>query len=416
MTPIPQIPTPAHTLADSMLSRHFGRETVNYFSSSPINRLSFLRSDHPFLSTALKHPSARFVLLNNLAPLTTPSPVQLHYAKYDEIRRLVPQDTFDTPEEDMLKNYDSSKSHATLIFLGLDESRKEGGLAWKIYQGTPYFAVDVTPKGSEEQQTAAKDVISTMEAKGLSFFQTRVHMSFSADEAAIYAQARALMDWNTRNTFCGTCGCRTLAVNAGTKRACPPTDAARTAEGKTVERPECNTRTTLSNLSFPRTDPTIIVAVVSADGKRILLGRSKRFPPSLYSTLAGFIEPAESVEDAVRREVWEEAGVTLSRVVIHSSQPWPYPANLMIGALAQVSDPAHETISLLHDPELEDARWFEIEEVEEALRIGTGDLGAQPGPEYKGGLRLPPPTAIANQLIKAAISAEYFATEKQSKM
>jgi NAD+ diphosphatase len=224
------------------------------------------------------------------------------------------------------------------------------------------------------------------------------------------------MDWNTRNTFCGTCGHRTLAVNAGTKRACPPTDAARTAEGKTVERPECNTRTTLSNLSFPRTDPTIIVAVVSADGKRVLLGRSKRFPPSVYSTLAGFIEPAESVEDAVRREVWEEAGVTLSRVVIHSSQPWPYPANLMIGALAQVSDPAHETISLQHDPELEDARWFEIEEVEEALRIGAGDLGAQAGPEYKGGLRLPPPTAIANQLIKAAISAEYFATEKQFKM
>jgi NAD+ diphosphatase len=119
--------------------------------------------------------------LNNLAPLTS-SPAQLHYAKYDEVRKLVPQDTFDTPEEDMLKNYDSSKSHATLIFLGLDESRKEGGLAWKIYQGTPYFAVDTTPKGPEEQQTAAKDVISTMEAKGLSFFQTRVHMSFSADE------------------------------------------------------------------------------------------------------------------------------------------------------------------------------------------------------------------------------------------
>jgi NAD+ diphosphatase len=88
----------------------------------------------------------------------------------------------------------------------------------------------------------------------------------------------------------------------------------------------------------------------------------------------------------------------------------------MIGALAQVSDPAHETISLQHDPELEDARWFEIEEVEEALRIGAGDLGAQAGPEYKGGLRLPPPTAIANQLIKAAISAEYFAAEKHSRI
>ncbi|KAJ5689288.1 hypothetical protein N7462_003680 [Penicillium macrosclerotiorum] len=411
MTKPSQIPTPAHMLAESMLSRRFGKETVNYFSSSPINRLSFLRGDHPFLSSALKHPSTKFLLLNSLAPLTQ-SPAELYYAKYDEVRGLVPQDFFDQSEEEMIKGFDSRKTSANLIFLGLDESRKEGSLTHKIYSGVPFFALDVTPKGSEAQQTAAKNIIRTMEEKGLSFFQTRVVTTFTPDEAAIYAQARALVDWNTRNTFCGTCGHRTLGVNAGTKRACPPTDAARTAEGQSEDRPECNTRTTLSNLSFPRTDPTIIVAVVSADGKRILLGRGKRFPPKWYSTLAGFIEPAESIEDAVRREVWEEAGVTLSRVVIHSSQPWPYPANLMIGAIAQVSDPAHEKINLEHDPELEDARWFDIEEVEEALRIGTSDLSASAGAEYKGGLRLPPETAIANQLIRCAVNADYFQAER----
>lgn len=107
--------------------------------------------------------------------------------------------------------------------------------------------------------------------------------------------------------------------------------------------------------------------------------------------------------------MWEEAGVLLSRVVIHSSQPWPYPANLMIGAIAQVSDPVHETICLEHDPELEDARWFDVAEVEEALRIGTSSLGENAGPEYKeGGLRLPPPTAIANQLIQTAIRTDYL--------
>ncbi|EAW14770.1 NAD(+) diphosphatase [Aspergillus clavatus NRRL 1] len=412
MSNTPQVPTPAHILADSMLSRHFGKETVNYFSSSPLNRLSFLRSEHPFLSAALKHPSTRFVLLKDLAPLTR-SPAELYYAKYNEVRKLVPEDVYDRPEEDMIKEFDSRKTSAQLIFLGLDESRKQDGLAWKIYNGTPYFALDVTPKGSQEHQSHAKDIISSLEAQGLSFYQSRVVMSLPADEAAIYAQSRALVDWNTRNTFCGTCGHPTLSVNSGTKRACPPTDAALVEAGK--ERPGCNTRTTLSNLSFPRTDPTIIVAVLSADAKRILLGRSKRFPSNLYSTLAGFIEPAESVEDAVRREVWEEAGVTLSRVVIHSSQPWPYPANLMIGAIAQVSDPEHEKISLLHDPELEDAKWFEVDEVEEALRIGTGPLGEQAGPEYKGGLRLPPPTAIANQLIQAAITGDYITSQK-SKM
>lgn len=111
----------------------------------------------------------------------------------------------------------------------------------------------------------------------------------------------------------------------------------------------------------------------------------------------------------MRREVWEEAGVTLSRVVIHSTQPWPYPANLMIGAIAQVSDPAHETINLEHDPELEDAKWFSIAEVEEALKNGAGMLGEPPSKDYvEGNLRLPPVTAIANQLIQAAINQEYI--------
>ncbi|PLB51908.1 hypothetical protein P170DRAFT_433809 [Aspergillus steynii IBT 23096] len=410
-----QLPTPAHTQAESMLSRRFGKETVNYFSSSPLNRLSFLRGDHPFLSAALKHPSTRFIVLKELAPLTK-SPAELYHAKHEEVQKLVPASIYDKSEEDIIKEHDSRKTSPHLIFLGLDESSKQGGFAWKIYTGTPYFALDATPRGSEEQQSNAKDILGALEAKGLSFLQARVAMSFSADEAAIYAQARALMDWNTRNTFCGTCGNPTISVNSGTKRACPPTDLARVAEGKPADRPACSTRTTISNLSFPRTDPTIIVAVVSTDGKRILLGRSKRFPPNWYSTLAGFIEPAESVEDAVRREVWEEAGVTLSRVVIHSTQPWPYPANLMIGAIAQVSDPAHETINLEHDPELEDAKWFDVQEVEEALRIGTSPLGEKAGSEYKeGGLRLPPPTAIANQLIRAAIGIDLLG-DKNSKM
>ncbi|PYI22905.1 hypothetical protein BO99DRAFT_479424 [Aspergillus violaceofuscus CBS 115571] len=418
------IPNPAHIQAETMLARQFGRETANYFSSSPLNRLSFLRSDHPFLSAALQHPSTRFVLLKDLAPLVqTAAPADPYYARYDEIQPLVPATLYDQSEEDLLKAYDSRKpAAATPIFLGLDETapKSEGAFAWKIYAGTPYFALDVTgPRGGEEQQQQQqyRQVVEALEAKGLSFLQARVVMSFAADQAAIYAQARALIDWNTRNTFCGTCGQRTIAVHSGTKRACPPTDVARLAEGLPAERPACSTRTTISNLSFPRTDPTIIVAVISADAQRILLGRGKRFPPHWYSTLAGFIEPAESVEDAVRREVWEEAGVTLSRVIIHSSQPWPYPANLMIGAIAQVSDAAHEAINLEHDPELEDARWFDIAEVEEALRNGVSALGDAPGPEYKeGALRLPPPTAIANQLIRAAISIDLLGGEKNSKI
>src|SRR5690554_407139 len=106
-------------------------------------------------------------------------------------------------------------------------------------------------------------------------------------QAAIYAQARALLDWNARNPFCSGCGQPTLSVAAGTKRVCPPADLVTGA----AARGPCATRTRISNLSFPRTDPTVIMAVISHDGTKILLGRQKRWPTDFYSTLAGFCEP-----------------------------------------------------------------------------------------------------------------------------
>ena len=140
------------------------------------------------------------------------------------------------------------------------------------------------------------------------------------------------------------------------------------------------------------------MAVVSADNNALLLGRQARWPPHWYSTLAGFCEPAESIEEAVRREVWEEAGVKMSRVVVHSSQPWPYPANLMIGAVGQAVKGAE--VDLGNDPELEDARFWSFGDVREALRTGTSGLGEPAGPEYKeGGLRLPPPTAYVYSFV-----------------
>ncbi|KKZ66345.1 hypothetical protein EMCG_07946 [[Emmonsia] crescens] len=396
---VADIPAPSHIHEDSMLSRKFGKETVNYFSSSPLNRVSFLRTDSPFLSAAIRHPTSRFLLFNNLNPLTRNNS-EIFYASYNDVKALVPEDIFDKSEADALKEFNPSITTPLLIFLGLDEKQTENALVYKSYKGAPFFALDVTPHGTIEQPV--KDIIATMEAKGLSFHKGRTATNLPADVAAIYAQARAILDWNTRNTYCGTCSHLTMSIQAGTKRACPPHDSQ-------VSRPPCSTRTTLSNISFPRTDPTIIVIVLSHDGQRLLLGRQKRYPPNWYSTLAGFIEPGESVEDAVRREVWEEAGVVVSRVVIHSTQPWPYPANLMIGTIAQVARPEHETISLEHDPELEDARWFSIAEVEEALQVGTSDLVGKPGPAYReGGLRVPPKTAIAHQLIAAVIHGEFW--------
>lgn len=222
-----------------------------------------------------------------------------------------------------------------------------------------------------------------------------------------------------------------MSSNAGFKRVCPPRDKQK--EGNATaskrlsyistnphpgDRPSCVTRNRISNLSFPRTDPTVIMAIVNSANTHLLLGRQKVWPPYWYSTLAGFAEPAESIEEAVRREVYEEAGIIVGRVVIHSTQPWPYPANLMIGAVGQAV-PASEVpngngkrgadgeqeIDLGNDPELGDAKWYPFEEVRHALRVGTSGLGEDAGPEYKeGDLRLPPNTAIANQLMMAVTS------------
>lgn len=209
------------------------------------------------------------------------------------------------------------------------------------------------------------------------------------------------MDWNTRNTFCAGCGNRNISVEAGYKRLCPPTDLKGGPEPTPLN--DCPTRHGVSNVCFPRTDPTMIAAVVSADGQRLLLGRQPRWPPHLHSALAGFLEPGESVEEAVRREVWEEAGVRVGRVVIHSTQPWPYPSSLMIGAVAQALPGDGETITL-NDNELESAAWFEMDQVRAALAQTAATLGSPAPKGYKhGDLRVPPPRAIANRLMTAVV-------------
>lgn len=210
-----------------------------------------------------------------------------------------------------------------------------------------------------------------------------------------------MIDWNARSPFCAGCGQPNLSVHAGYKRVCPPTDQKGGSDAQS--RADCSTRHGISNICFPRTDPTMITAVVSHDGERILLGRQKRWPPYWYSTLAGFLEPGESIEESVRREVWEESGVRVGRVVIHSSQPWPYPASLMIGAIAQALPGNGENITL-NDKELELAKWFTIDEIRRALEVGTSGLGEAAPEGYKeGDLRLPPAQAIANRLITAVV-------------
>ena len=163
------------------------------------------------------------------------------------------------------------------------------------------------------------------------------------DEANLMAHARALILWHNATLFCSKCGSAAQPDAGGNMRRC--------------RNPECGQQV------FPRTDPAIIVLV--ADGDRCLLGRQASWPEGLYSTIAGFVEPGESLEDAVRREVYEETNIRVGGVRYHSSQPWPFPSALMLGFVAE----ANSTDIHLNDGELEDARWYTRDELK------SGDVG-----------------------------------------
>ncbi|MEP7221741.1 MAG: NAD(+) diphosphatase [Novosphingobium sp.] len=188
-------------------------------------------------------------------------------------------------------------------------------------------------------------------------------MLLPAQELAAYGTARALVSWHARHRFCARCGSATVLAKGGWQRSC-------SSETCRAEH-------------FPRTDPVTIMIVEHAGS--LLLGRQPRFAPRSFSALAGFVEPGESIEEAVLREVFEEAGVRARDVCYVASQPWPFPSSLMIGCHAFADDPA----IVIDKTELEDARWFSRAEVQAALD------GAPDAPFV-----VPPPTAIAHQLVK----------------
>ncbi|WP_295528903.1 NAD(+) diphosphatase [Novosphingobium sp. Chol11] len=186
-------------------------------------------------------------------------------------------------------------------------------------------------------------------------------------DLATYGGAKALVDWHARHRFCARCGHATVLAKGGWQRGCA--NEACKAE------------------HFPRVDPVTIMTV-ECDGM-LLLGRQPRFPARRYSALAGFVEPGESVEEAVAREIFEEAGVRVRDVRYVASQPWPFPSSLMIGCHGYADDPA----IVIDKTELDDARWFTRAEVEYAmndLKIGRED----------GAFLAPPPFAVAHHLLK----------------
>ena len=156
-------------------------------------------------------------------------------------------------------------------------------------------------------------------------------------EGSILAYAKAMMFWHSRTGFCCICGGATIVTKAGHQRNC--------------------TKKSCTSIHFPRIDPAVIMLVY--DCNKILLGRQKIWPDGLYSTLAGFVEPGETIEHAVAREVYEEVGIIVKDITYQHSQPWPFPSSLMLGFTAE----AHTKNINYNDSEIEDAQWFEREEI-----------------------------------------------------
>ncbi|MGP8121005.1 MAG: NAD(+) diphosphatase [Xanthobacteraceae bacterium] len=181
-----------------------------------------------------------------------------------------------------------------------------------------------------------------------------------AEELSAIAMAKSLVGWHQRHGFCPNCGQRSAMANGGWRRDCAA----------------CKTQ------HFPRTDPVVIMLVTHGD--RCLLGRQAQFPPGMWSCLAGFVEIAETIEDAVRREIAEEAGVVCTDVAYYRAQPWPFPSSLMIGCTAR----ATTTEIVVDRTELEDARWFD-----------RGEAAAMLRREHPGSLTGPHPFAIAYHLV-----------------
>ena len=182
-------------------------------------------------------------------------------------------------------------------------------------------------------------------------------------DAAIIAQAKALIDWHQRHGFCPRCGTPTRLVDAGYRRLCG----------------ECKAE------HFPRTDPVVIM--LATDGDACLVGRGKQFPRGMFSALAGFVEPGETIEEAVRRELMEEASVKVSEVIYYATQPWPFPSSLMIGCFAK----AESRDAKADDIEIAEVRWIERRVARELINGKRID-----------GIMVPPPIAIAassNQVV-----------------
>lgn len=309
---------------------------MNYphiFSGNPLDRGETQRRDEEWISKTAQDPNSRFL------PMWGPKVLITEHSEHSvhDLGWLTMQD---------LKQ---AGINSTVMLLGM-------------LDGTAYYAVDLS------QQETAGEQLEGLNGYYFEDARTAAEQLLTGPDAGILAQGRAQINWHNRHGFCSVCGHETVVQRGGQKRVCPACKAEH----------------------FPRVDPVIICLVT--DGERCLLGQSRGRLARMnrYSALAGFVDQGESIEEAVAREIMEEAGLQVRNVRYHSSQPWPFPSSLMMGCHAEAA-----TTEINMDPEeMTDVKWFGRQEVLQAL-AGKNES-----------LLLPGPVAIAHHLIKTWANGE----------
>lgn len=301
---------------------------MNVFSGNPLDRAQTERLDEDWLAASLDDERSRFLPLWKLDVLVKKNGAGLAWARRGLLAR--------------------AGQGAAPILLGLKD-------------GVAHYAVDVSGLADPAAELGLAEVAEFTDVRAIA-------AQLTGEDSGIVAQARALVDWHATHPFCARCGAATFVAQGGALRRCDKCSAEH----------------------FPRVNPVVIMLVVRGD--QCLLGRQKAWPRGMYSTLAGFVETGETIEEAVRREVREESGIAVGAVAYHSSQPWPFPSSLMIGCIAEA-----ETEDVKIDPhEIDDARWFPRELV---LRACRGETDASE-------LWLPPVMAIGRRLCDVWVGLE----------
>jgi NAD+ diphosphatase len=297
---------------------------TNVFAGNPLDRASYQRSQSEWVAQKVADPDSLAMVLWNGKP--------------------------------MVENRNGGGSQIAYVRASMAEELSDAGerlLFMGLWKETAVFALDM------EGQTDPAD--GPMQGMGRFEDLRAVALDLPSGDAAMAATAKAMFEWRRRHRYCSNCGQPSEPSDGGWRRLCAA----------------CKTE------HFPRTDPVVIMLAIRGD--RCLLGRQAVWPKGMFSALAGFLEPGESIEEACAREIFEEAGLRTARVRYHSTQPWPYPSSLMIGLMAEVE----EGEATPDQTELEEVRWFTRQEAREL--IGAALPGA----------RAPGSMAIAYQLIKA---------------